>query len=87
MTYTVIWRPEAERRLARIWLAAEDRAAAAHAADALDESLRRAPHAVGESRTAGTRIAFEPPLGILYEIHDADRLVAVLSVWCYRTRS
>ncbi len=81
MRYTVVWRPIAESRLAELWIESPDRQAIADAADYLDAMLRRDPHSIGESRAANTRVAFQGPLGLLYEIHDDDRTVAVLNVW------
>jgi hypothetical protein len=82
--YTVIWTPEAERRLAAIWVNAPDREAIATAANSLDDRLARSPSAVGESRPDGRRIAHCLPLGIRFRIHEDDRLVKVLAVWACR---
>jgi hypothetical protein len=79
--YTVVWSPEAEQKLAGIWLAAEDRDAIAKAANVLDGELSQRPSAIGESRPGGRRIAYCLPLGIQFEMFEADRLVRVLTVW------
>ena len=67
MKYTVIWRPSAERELARIWNSAENRALVTSAADEVDRLLRSQPLEIGESREDGYRVLFEPPLGVFYE--------------------
>jgi hypothetical protein len=81
MTYTVLWRPVAEQRLAAIWTTAIDRNAVTQAAYAIDEALRADPEQVGESRADDVRILFEGPLGALFTVSPDDRVVYVLSVW------
>jgi plasmid stabilization system protein ParE len=81
MLYTVVWRAAAEASLAELWVEAADRQGIAEAADRLDTLLGSDPHGTGESRTATTRVAFQGSLGVLYEIDDADRRVAVLNIW------
>jgi plasmid stabilization system protein ParE len=81
MKYTVIWTPSAERGLASIWLAADDRAAVAAAANSLDSMLRRDAQRRGESRGDNLRVLFAAPLGIDFEVIEADRLVYILTVW------
>lgn len=80
MSYLVAWKPSAADRLAEVWLSAPDRAAVTAAADALDAALRGDPHQYGESRGGSTRMVVVPPLAVVYEVIDADRLVEVLSV-------
>lgn len=81
MTFTVVWRPEAESALARLWNEATDRQAVADAANAIDMMLRTAPRDVGESRVADVRILTVFPLSIYYDVHEDDLLVAVWAVW------
>lgn len=81
MTYTVVWRPTAERKLAEIWSSAPDRQAVAEAANAVDALLRSTPLEVGESRAEETRILVVRPLAVYYDVQEADRLVAVWAVW------
>ena len=85
MKYTVMWAKSAEDHLADLWLQAEDRESIRRASDELDALLAERPHLVGESRSANTRIAFVSPVGMEYEISDADRTVLVLAVWTFRT--
>ena len=86
MRYQVFWTEDAEAELARIWAAAADRHAVAQAADGLDHELAEAPSEMGESRAAHRRIAHWLPLGISFEVREADRQVSVLAVWdCRKT--
>ncbi len=86
MTFTVVWRPEAERALAAIWVDAADRQAVTDAADAIDALLRTGPLEVGESRVVNIRILTVFPLSVYYDVHEDDRLVAVWAVWLVRGR-
>ena len=81
MSFTVVWRPIAERHLARIWVDSSDRKPVADAADELDRHLKTDPLNLGEGRIDATRVAFEGSIGILSDITPNDRLVAVLDVW------
>ena len=81
MRLTVIWTPVAEKRLTEIWLAALDRGDVTAAAARLDELLRNDANSRGESRSGDVRVMFEPPLGIDFEVIQADRIVYVLTVW------
>lgn len=80
MKYTVVWKPKAEEQLADIWIAAFDRVSVAAAADEIDRRLKMSPLTYGESRSGVTRIAVVPPLSVHFDVHDEDRLVAVLTV-------
>jgi hypothetical protein len=81
MIYTVIWKREAERRLATIWLGSTDRPAITQAANQIDQQLRRDPDDQGESRPDGRRILLVPPLGVLFKVQPLDRVVTVVAVW------
>ena len=87
MKYTVLWSPEAEKRLAALWLAALDRKALTDAANAIDRLLANDPDRLSESRPDTTRIFFMPPLGVLFHVEAPDRTVSVLKVWVYKKRS
>ena len=84
MNYNVIWKRSADGQLASIWMDADDRAAITHAARALDRRLAVNPVEQGESRPNELRIGFELPLGVLYEIHEDQRLIQVVAVWKVR---
>jgi plasmid stabilization system protein ParE len=79
--YTVVWSPDAERELARVWNHASDRGGITNAANFLDRERARDPNNLGESRPSGIRIAHWLPLGIRFAISEDDRFVRVLAVW------
>ena len=82
MNYRVYWIAEAEQELAAAWLAFPDRNAVTRAANELDKQLRDDPLHTGESRQSSVRrLAFEPPLGIEFEVIEDDKKVRVLGVW------
>jgi hypothetical protein len=80
MNFTVLWRPVAENKLADMWINDPDRAAIAAAADAIDHLLQVDPLGQGESREGDKRILFYPPLAVLYQVAENDRLVHVLTI-------
>jgi hypothetical protein len=84
MNYTVIWDPDAEQELARIWMSAPDPAAVTVAAHRIDQSLGRDPGGSGESRDEPLRILLVPPLGVYYEVDEDRRVVEVGKVWRFR---
>jgi hypothetical protein len=82
MRYEVIWYHKAEAELAAVWLGAADRNAVSRAAATLDGYLTRAPLELGESRASSVqRVAFEPPIGIEFEIIEDDKRVIVQGVF------
>ena len=81
MTYTVIWKHSAERRLAELWVQTDSRRAMTEAANQIDVWPKHAPGQVGESRPENRRILLEPPHGVIYEIENMDCIVNVLQVW------
>jgi plasmid stabilization system protein ParE len=81
MNFSVVWTRRAENELAAIWLTASDRNAVTQAAHRLDQRLANDPLNEGESRHANYRIAFENPLGILFEVDEDINTVWVLQVW------
>jgi hypothetical protein len=81
MRWTVVWTNIAQNRLATTWNNAPDKAAVAAAADRIDVKLARDPYADSEERTAPSRVMFEPPLAVGYDVSDDDRLVTVWGVW------
>jgi hypothetical protein len=86
VSFTVVWKPEAERRLATIWTDAPDRNSITRAADAIDKALKSDPDNLGESRGSGRRIWLEDPLGVIFRVSPPDRMVTVLTVWTYERR-
>jgi hypothetical protein len=81
MRYTVTWLPDAEEELADLWLRASDRSAVTRAAHGLERRLRIDPLDTGEARADDVRIAFMPPLGILFRVLLDDCRVEVIHVW------
>lgn len=81
MRFTVVWLPRAERELAKLWEASDNRAALTRAADRIERLLATQPDHVGEERPDGRRLLFEEPLGLQYRVLQADRLVRVVTIW------
>jgi hypothetical protein len=81
MNFMVVWSPEAEQHLAAIWLAAIDRNAVTRASNAIDLALATSPNTVGVPVFDTVREYTRPPLGIEFEVIDADMRVFVLTVW------
>jgi hypothetical protein len=85
MKYIVVWLKSAQDLLAEIWLNAMDRQEIADSADAIDRQLRADPYAYSESRATKTqRILLFPPLGVAFEVSEAESLVVVYAVWQIR---
>jgi hypothetical protein len=65
MKFKVFWHPVARKILADLWLKSDPRVRKLlnQASDQIDRALSRDPLSEGESRSAGRRIAFAPPLG------------------------
>lgn len=81
MSYNVFWLASAEQELAHLWVSASDRADISAAADKIDATPARAPLSFGESRGGVTRIAFCPPLAVLFDVDIANRAVMVWDLW------
>ncbi len=81
MKYTVIWISAAGHELASAWLNAAVRNAVTSAAHAIDMLLSTDPETRGELRFDTVRTLTVPPLGVDFEVVEADRIVYVLSVW------
>ena len=81
MNFQVIWQPDAEQELTRIWLGSRIRARISEAASSIDQALRRDPSAIGESRENQLRVIFDRPLAVEVEIHESRMPVLVLAVW------
>jgi hypothetical protein len=81
MIYTVVWTKAALSLLADAWSAAIDRQAVTDASDRIDGILRNDAHRQGESREGDRRILFEPPLGVLFQASEPDRVATIKYVW------
>ncbi len=86
MSYSVLWMPAAEERLASIWVHADDRNEITQAAHRIDQTLRADPEDAGESRSGEMRLLLAPPLGVLFLVSPDDRRVSVLTVWRFDRR-
>jgi hypothetical protein len=65
----------------------ELREAILQASSRIDKQLLNEPHRRGESRDDGTRILFESPLGIEYDVDEPKQLVRILRLWAFRKRA
>jgi hypothetical protein len=81
MTYDVIWDPDAEQELARLYMSAPNPQAVTNAADQIDLLLAQDPVGFGESREDPLRILIVLPLGVNYQIDEDHRTVEVRRVW------
>jgi hypothetical protein len=81
MRYTVIWKPEAERRLAELGMEAEEPERLANASNLIERELAANPAAVGEQRIGSIRVVVVPSLGMYFRLNSEDRQVSVLTVW------
>ena len=81
--YEVVWMPSAERNLATIWTETSSRSAVTSAAKTIDSELTRWPQEFGEARAGISRVAFEPPLAVIFDVNLTDRIVLVLRVFQY----
>ncbi len=86
MKYTVTWKPATKDQLAEIWMTAPDRAAVSAAANAIDRLLRDNAQNEGEGRGGISRTLIVEPLIVVYDVHELDRRVDVLSVRHVPTR-
>lgn len=86
--HSVYWTPQALDDLTVLWTRADSarRAEITQATDAVDRLLAHSPARVGESRDGLKRIAFQPPLGLTFEVDERRKLAFVLHVWEYRKR-
>ncbi len=83
MNYTVIWLFGAQEMLAAVWTAAADRNEVAEASFRIDRMLAVDPLDFGESRDANRRLAFDPPLQVMFRVFAGDKRVEVVSVGAF----
>jgi hypothetical protein len=83
--FGVVWTNKALDELADIWVTVspELRDRIESAMQRLDQSLRDDPNTVGESRNQNRRVAFDPPIAIIYQIDYSSQVVVVSHVWQY----
>ena len=87
--FRVQWLQSALTQLSAIWVEADPplRARITQATHEVDRELRTDPLNLGESRSESSRIAFVPPLGVLFRVDAQSRLAVVESVWLLRRRN
>lgn len=61
----------------------EQRNAMLRALHQLDRQLQNEPGQQGESRNGSTRVVFEAPLALHFDVEEAKQLVRVLRVWAF----
>jgi hypothetical protein len=73
--------------LREVWEQADDdlREAILNASRLLNLRLHEDPHGEGESRDGRTRILFQAPVAVLYEVNEDKKLVTVVRSWAFRT--
>ena len=81
MNYQVFWASRADTQLVELWLGSRRRSAVSASVHRIEASLARCPEDIGESRSNGFRVAFDSPIGIVFRIDEANRLVSVVAVW------
>jgi hypothetical protein len=79
--YHIAWDPAAELAYEKIWEDESIRDAVRKAIDAFEKDLEQDPLGHGESRPRNRRMMFHHPLGIVYRVIDATRIVRVVSLW------
>ena len=87
MKFTVVWTPNAEHRLAELWMSLPHlQREITAAANDVDARLRLNPLGQGESRMGPLRIMLVEPLVIDFEVILDDQRVEVLNVAVPRPR-
>ena len=70
----------AQTQLAAVWTAAANQKAVTEATYRIERLLADDPLDVGESRDDNRRLAFDPPLQVMFRVFAADKRVEVVSV-------
>ncbi len=73
--------PLAVAQLDALWLAASNRGPITTAALAIDRELAANPHTTGTPVFDTVSEYIQPPLGVEFEVIDADKTVFVLTCW------
>jgi hypothetical protein len=82
MRYTLVWIPDADDELARIWTDAPDKRAVADATNEIERVLKHSPLSAGQEYD-DDRCLVIGPLEVIYTVSPADCMVRVL--WVART--
>jgi hypothetical protein len=87
MKFTVVWTPNAEKRLAELWMSRPQlQREITSAANEVDARLQLNPLGQGESRTGTLRIMLVEPLIVDFEVVLDDQRVEVLNVAIPKSR-
>jgi len=79
MTYTVVWVPSAERRLAELWNQATDQQAITDSSNRIDDELKVDADRKGIP-FGRFRAYYDDPLAVLYEVDPGNCMVRVVVV-------
>jgi hypothetical protein len=79
--FRVLWNPFADEKLQELIAEADEPALISSAADGINRLLVDSAPSYGESREDGVRIAFNTPLGILFEVFEDEHTAVVERVW------
>jgi hypothetical protein len=79
MRYTLVWIPDADDELARIWTDAADKRAVTDATNQIERILKRQPLTAGEPYDDDRCLVIDP-LEVIYTVSPDDCLVRVLWV-------
>ena len=78
--YTVVWSQQAIDNLAQLWVEGTDRNEIAEAGNAIDRELAVDPANKGIAVRECLRSLSVPPLRVLFEVEEPDRLVKVVTI-------
>jgi plasmid stabilization system protein ParE len=78
--FTVTWTQNALDQLAELWIGTTDREALTRAGNRIDEELAVDPHDKGAGLHEGLRSLERPPLRVIYEVVQGDRVVEISAV-------
>jgi hypothetical protein len=81
VSYQVVWQQDAEDDLTTIWNDAPDRGYVAAVADEIERLLKRDAASLGESREENFRVFLFEPLGVEFQVFEAERRALVVRVW------
>ncbi len=77
---TVLWHADATNELAEIWIESLNRRVLTDATNAIDRELGSSPASKGTELSEGLRVLVEPPIQVLFVVHEDDRTVEVLRI-------
>jgi hypothetical protein len=81
MKYMMIWTDAAVGKLTQAWIDSSDRNRLTSAVHEIELELAEDPEAIGRRTFDNVREYRYPPIGVEFEVVEADRIVYVLSVW------